>query len=41
MTAKVEDAEATLMEEVCARVRERVDSEQAPQVESFVRQFYD
>jgi glutamate dehydrogenase len=41
MTAKVEVAEATLIEAVCARVRERVDSEQAPQVDAFVREYYD
>jgi glutamate dehydrogenase len=41
MTAKVEEAEATLVEAVCARVRERVDSQDAPQVEGFVREYYD
>src|ERR671915_308876 len=40
MTAKVEEAEATLTEAACARVRERVESEHAPQVEAFVRQYY-
>src|SRR5215210_2928649 len=40
MTAKVEEIEATLIDAVCARVRERVDGEQAPQVEGFVRQYY-
>jgi glutamate dehydrogenase len=40
MTAKVEQAEPTLIEAVCARVRERVDSEQAPQIEAFVREYY-
>jgi glutamate dehydrogenase len=40
MTAKVEEAEATLIEAVCARVRERIESDKAPQVEAFVRQYY-
>jgi glutamate dehydrogenase len=40
MTAKVEEIEAALIDTVCSRVRERVEEEQAPQVEEFVRQYY-
>src|SRR5436305_8634527 len=35
-----EQVDAALIDTVCSRVRERVEAEQAPQLEEFVRQYY-
>src|SRR5436305_6744315 len=35
-----EQVDAALIDTVCSRVRERVEADQAPQLEEFVRQFY-
>src|SRR3954463_15960498 len=40
MAIKVEQVDAALIDTVCSRVRERVEADQAPQLEDFVRQYY-
>src|SRR3954469_4041218 len=40
MAIKVEQVDAALIDTVCSRVRERVEPDQAPQLEEFVRQYY-
>ena len=40
MAIKPAEAEAELIEGLCARVRERLPSDQAGPCESFVRQYY-
>ena len=40
LAVKVEQVDAALIDTVCSRVRERVEPEQAPQLEEFVRQYY-
>src|SRR3954451_4334186 len=40
MAVKVEQVDAALIDTVCSRVRERVEADQAPQLEDFVRQDY-
>ncbi len=40
MAVKPADSEEELIDAICARVRERLPSEQAPPCESFVRQYY-
>jgi glutamate dehydrogenase len=39
-TTRVKDVESELIESVCSRIRERLDPEDAPQAEEFVRQYY-
>jgi glutamate dehydrogenase len=39
-TTRVKEVEAALIESVCSRVRERLDPDDAPQAEEFVRQYY-
>jgi glutamate dehydrogenase len=39
-TAKVHEVDGELIESVCARVRERLGADEAPQAEEFVRQYY-
>jgi glutamate dehydrogenase len=40
MTLKTEEIEAALIDDVCSRVRERLEDDEARQVEQFVRQYY-
>jgi glutamate dehydrogenase len=40
MTLKTEEIEAALIDDVCSRVREKLQDDEAPQVEEFVRQYY-
>src|SRR5215216_2747027 len=39
-TTRDQEVESTLIESVCSRVRERLDADDAPQAEEFVRQYY-
>src|SRR5919106_1836117 len=40
MTLKTEEIEAALIDDVCSRVREKLQDREAQQVEEFVRQYY-
>jgi glutamate dehydrogenase len=40
MTLKTEEIEAALIDDVCSRVREKLEGDEAQQVEEFVRQYY-
>src|SRR3954447_19608109 len=40
MAVKVEQVDAALIDTVCSRVRERVEAQEPPQLEEFVRQYY-
>ena len=39
-TTRAQEADSELIESVCARVRDRLDPDDAPQAEEFVRQYY-
>jgi glutamate dehydrogenase len=39
-TTRDQEVESALIESVCSRVRERLDADDAPQAEEFVRQYY-